>query len=123
MTSAPSDARARSTYRIPAADLAAGDLVDTGGEDWQQVLAVYLTPETAPAGEIRDLVAQVSPRYVVAQLTDINAVDSEIAFRDGAAVLVDEDGEDQPLDTEISTEDGVRTYLYTRYELVTVRAS
>jgi hypothetical protein len=119
----PDDTRTRTTYRIPASDLAAGDLVDTGGEDWQQVLAVYLTPETAPAGEIRDLVSQVSPRYVVAQLTDINAVDSEIAFRDSGAVLVDEDGEDQPLDSEISTEDGVRTYLYTRYELVTIRAS
>ena len=123
MTTAPNDARARNTYRIPAADLAAGDLVDTGGEDWQQVLAVYLTPETAPAGEIRDLVSQVSPRYVVAQLTDINAVDSEVTFADGGAVLVDEDGENQPLDAEISTEDGIRTYLYTRYELVTVRAS
>ncbi|TAM89874.1 MAG: hypothetical protein EPN43_06375 [Jatrophihabitans sp.] len=119
----PNDARARSTYRIPASDLAAGDLVDTGGEDWQQVVGVYLTPESAPAGEVHDLVAQVSPRYVVAQLTDINAVDSEVVFRDGSAVLIDEDGDDQPLDSQISAQDGLRTYLYTRYELVTVRAS
>jgi len=36
---------------------------------------------------------------------------------------VSDDEEERPIIDEISPEDGVRTYLYTKFELVTVRAS
>lgn len=79
------DPRAVTEYRVPAADLRPGDLINTspgGDDDWQQVLEVY--PSTkhlsgAPA-EIRTLVETLSGRYVVVQLTDIAPVDSNVYF-------------------------------------------
>ena len=35
----------------------------------------------------------------------------------------DEDGDDIPVSEVVSGEDGIRTYLYTKFELVTVRAT
>jgi len=122
------DQRAIAEFRVAAADLRAGDLVNTspgGDDDWQQVLAVYPSPSTlhnAPT-EVRTLVKSLSGRYVVVQLTDIAPVDSNVYFADGEALAVStEGGDDQPIAEVTSSEDGVRTYLYTKFELVTVRA-
>jgi hypothetical protein len=123
------DQRAITEYRVAAANLKVGDLVNTspgGDDDWQEVLSVYPSPSTlggAPE-EVRTLVKSLSGRYVVVQLTDIAPVDSNIYFADGAALAVSTDGgDDLPIDEVTSTEDGVRTYLYTKFELVTVRGS
>jgi hypothetical protein len=43
---------------------------------------------------------------------------------DGVAMIYGEDETDDRSVTDLaSTEDGIRTYLYTRFELVTVRSS
>ena len=123
-----SEPRAVSDHRVPAAELRAGDLINTspgGDDDWQEVLGVYPSPQHldgAPA-EIRTLVESLSGRYVVVQLTDIAPVDSNIYFSSGVALAVSaDDGDDVPVAEVVSAEDGVRTYLYTKFELVTVRA-
>lgn len=115
------DPRAVLDYRIPAVDLRAGDLVNTapGEDDWQQVLSVHTSPGEA-SGELRALVEAVEGRYVVVELTDLSPVDSSVFFVDGTAMVTVEDG-DVPVSELISGEDGVRTYLFTRFELVTVR--
>jgi hypothetical protein len=123
------DERAVNEFRVAAADLRAGDLVNTspgGDDDWQQVVAVYASPSTlhdAPA-DVRTLVKSLAGRYVVVQLTDLAPVDSNVYFVDGAALAVSPDGgDDVPVAEVASDEDGVRTYLYTKFELVTVRGS
>jgi hypothetical protein len=123
------DQRAIVEYRVAAADLRAGDLVNTspgGDDDWQQVLAVYPSPSTlhdAPS-DVRALVKSLGARYVVVQLTDIAPVDSNVYFANGVALAVSADsGDDVPITELASSEDGVRTYLYTKFELVTVRGS
>jgi hypothetical protein len=121
------DQRAITEYRVAAADLRVGDLVNTspgGDDDWQQVLAVFANPTTLndASDEIRTLVKALSGRYVVVQLTDIAPVDSNVYFAGGAALAVSvEGGDDVPVTEVTSSEDGVRTYLYTKFELVTVR--
>ncbi|HZE47933.1 MAG TPA: hypothetical protein VE074_00150 [Jatrophihabitantaceae bacterium] len=122
------DQRAITEYRVAAADLKVGDLVNTspgGDDDWQEVLAVYPNPSTLGGGapnDERTLVKSLSGRYVVVQLTDIAPVDSNVYFADGAALAVSTDGgDDLPIADVTSGEDGVRTYLYTKFELVTVR--
>ena len=121
------DQRAITEYRVAAADLRVGDLVNTspgGDDDWQQVLAVFANPTTLndASDEIRTLVKALSGRYVVVQLTDIAPVDSNVYFAGGAALAVSvEGGDDLPVTEVTSSEDGVRTYLYTKFELVTVR--
>ena len=62
-------------------------------------------------------------RYVVVELTDLAPVDNNVYFSDGQALIVGTDGPDQPVADVASAEDGVRTYLYTKFELVTVRAA
>jgi hypothetical protein len=58
------------------------------------------------------------------QLTDIAPVDSNVYFRDGVALAVSTDEtDDLPVADLVSDDDGVRTYLYTKFELVTIRAS
>lgn len=123
------DQRAVNEIRVPAADLRVGDLVNTspgGDDDWQQVVAVYASPSTlqdAPT-EMRTLVKSLSGRYVVVQLTDIAPVDSNVYFVNGEALAVAPDGgDDVPVGEVVSDEDGVRTYLYTKFELVTVRSA
>jgi len=39
----PSDPRAVAEYKVSAVDLQVGDVVDTGDQDWQQVVGVYRT--------------------------------------------------------------------------------
>ncbi|MBV9593079.1 MAG: hypothetical protein JO147_04685 [Actinobacteria bacterium] len=129
MTSASSnDPRAVVEYRVPAASLRAGDLVNLspGEDDWQQVLGVYaaLTDVSGSNAELRTLVETLDKRYVVVELTDLNPVDNEVHFVDGVALAVSaDDGPDEPVADVASPDYGVRTYLYTKYELVTIRSA
>ncbi len=123
------DPRAIVEYRVPAAELSPGDLINTspgGDDDWQQVLGVYPTPERVDGApqDVRTLVSALSGRYVVVQLTDIAPVDANVYFSGGTALAVStDDTDDLAVADLISSEDGVRTYLYTKFELVTIRGT
>jgi hypothetical protein len=122
------DPRAVVEFRIPAVKLKAGDLVNLspGEDDWQQVLAVYLAPTDVKGGnvELRELVTQLDKRYVVVELTDLTPVDEPIYFAEGVALTVGaDDADDQPVSEVISTDYGVRTFIYTKFELVASRTS
>jgi hypothetical protein len=123
--SAMTDPRAAVEYRLPAIDLRPGDLVNTspGEDDWQEVVGVYSEAGQAKSPEIRTLVQSLGGRYVIVQLTDLAPVDGGIFFdADGVAMIYGEDAEDDQTVSEIaSTADGIRTYLYTKFELVSVR--
>jgi hypothetical protein len=123
---APSDPRAVTEFRVPAAELKAGDLVNTspGEGDWQQVVAVYRSPaDVASDTDIKRLVDSLDGRYIVVQLTDLLPVDGGIYFSAGTALVAgDDEGDDQPVSDAASESDGERVYLYTKFELVTVRA-
>ena len=119
------DPRTATEYRIPAASLKPGDLVNTapGEGDWQEVRAVYGAGSTGGDESMQALVESLGGRYVVVELTDLVPVDSGVYFDDdGAALIADADGADHPVAEVVSADDGQRIYLYTRYELVTVRA-
>jgi hypothetical protein len=120
------DPRAVSEYRIAATALRAGDLVNTspGGEDdWQQVLSVHTAEAPGDDADTAALVADVGDSYVVVRLTDVAPVDSPVYFEGGVALAYGTDGaEDGPVADAVSDRDAVRTFLYTRFELVTVRA-
>jgi len=126
MTQPPADVRAVTEYRIPAPTLLAGDLVNTapGGEDdWQQVLSVHTSEAPGDDADIARLIAEIGDRYVVVRLTDVAPVDSPVYFSDGAALAYGLDGEDDgPVTDVLSEPDAVRTFLYTRFELVNVRS-
>jgi hypothetical protein len=123
------DPRAIVEYRVPAAELSPGDLINTspgGDDDWQQVLGVYPAPEQVDGApqDVHTLVSALSGRYVVVQLTDIAPVDANVYFSGGTALAVSTDDTDDLAVTDlISSEDGVRTYLYTKFELVTIRGT
>jgi hypothetical protein len=125
--SAMTDPRAAVEFRVPATDLRVGDLVNTspGEDDWQQVVGVFQSAGDAKSTEIRTLIQAVAPRYVVVQLTDLAPVDGGVYFNaDGAAMIyADDESDDEAVTDVASTEDGIRTYLYTRYELVSIRAA
>jgi hypothetical protein len=124
MTSA-ADPRAVTEYRVPATALRAGDLVNTspgGDDDWQQVLSVH-TRENPGDDDAASLITEIGDRYVVVRLTDVAPVDSPVYFDNGAALTFGSDGaNDAPVTDLISDPDSVRTFLYTRFELVTVRS-
>ena len=124
---APTDPRAVAEFRVPAAELKAGDLVNTqpGEGDWQQVLGVYRSAgDPAPSVELRELIRSLDGRYVVVRLTDLLPVDGGVYFSDGAAMVAgDDEGEDLPVSEVVSADDGERVYLYTKFELVSVRAA
>jgi hypothetical protein len=130
MTSAqsqPADHRRIDEYRIAARDLRPGDLVNTspGAEDdWQRVLAVF-SADSAPSddAEMQALINEIGDRYVVVELSDLAPVDSNIYFSAGVAMAyATDDGPDQAVTESVSDPDGVRTYLYTIHEVVTVRS-
>jgi hypothetical protein len=125
MSGMTNDPRAAVEYRVPAVKLKAGDLVNTspGEDDWQEVLRVHVNAGSAQDVGVRELAKSLGGRYVVVELTDLAPVDSGVYFADDVAMIVNDDGEDQPVTDVVSTQDGVRLYLYTRYELVTVRAT
>jgi hypothetical protein len=124
--SAPSDPRAVTEYRVPAADLKVGDLVNTspGEGDWQQVLGVYRAPtDNAPNAELKRLIGMLDGRYVVVRLTDLVPVDGGIYFSDGTALVAGADEtDDVPVADAIGDATSERVYLYTKYEVVSVRA-
>jgi hypothetical protein len=120
------DPRAAAEYRVPASALRPGDVVNTnpGDQDWQEVLGVYTAGSTSEDEDVAGLVAELDGRYVVVQLTDVAPVDNGVYFSAGLAMVYGgEDGHDQPVTEIVSAEDGVRTYLYTKYELVNIRAT
>jgi hypothetical protein len=123
------DPRTIVEYRVPAAELSPGDLINTspgGDDDWQQVLGVCPTPAKLDGAsqDVRTLVDALSGRYVVVQLTDIAPVDANVYFAGGAALAVStDDTDDVAVADLISSDDGVRTYLYTKFELVTIRGT
>ena len=82
--------------------------------------------EAADAGasaEAAALVGEVGDRYVVVRMSDVAPVDSPVYFADGVALAYGMDGaDDTPVAEALGAADSVRTFLYTRYELVTVRA-
>ncbi|MGI8664526.1 MAG: hypothetical protein ACR2N4_00585 [Jatrophihabitans sp.] len=126
MSQPVADPRAVSEYRIAATSLLAGDLVNTspGNEDdWQKVLSVHTVEVPGSPEDAAALVAEIGDRYVVVRLTDVAPVDSPVYFADGTAMAFGIDGaEDGPVTDVLSDPDSVRTFLYTRFELVTVRA-
>ncbi len=126
MTQPPADVRAVTEYRIPAPTLLPGDLLNTapGGEDdWQQVLSVHTAETPGDDPDAAQLIAEIGDRYVVVRLTDVAPVDSPVYFSDGAALAYSTDGEDDgPVTDVLSEADAVRTFLYTRFELVNVRS-
>jgi hypothetical protein len=120
------DPRTAVEFRVPAVELRPGDLVNTtpGEDDWQEVVGVYRTPDDAKSTQIRSLVSALNGRYVVVQLTDLAPVDGGVYFDgDAAMIYSDEDSEDQSVTDVVSGEDGIRTYLYTKFELVSVRTT
>jgi hypothetical protein len=128
--SGPSDQRAVVEYRVPAVELRVGDLVNTspGDDDYQQVLAVYHSGNEhfgpAPDANVKRLVESLAGRYVVVQLTDLVPIDGGVYFAAGQAMVgAGEDSDDPSVADVASSDDGVRTYLYTRFELVTVRGA
>jgi hypothetical protein len=120
------DPRAAVEYRVAAVDLRVGDLVNTtpGEDDWQQVVGVFREPGDARSTEIQTLVSALGGRYVVVQLTDLAPVDGGIYFDDSGTAMIygEEEHADLPVTDVASGSDGIRTYLYTRFELVTIRA-
>jgi hypothetical protein len=120
------DPRAAQEFRVPAVDLKPGDLVNTtpGEDDWQQVLGVFRREADAKSDEIKSLVKSLGGRYVVVQLTDLAPVDGGVYFADDGVPTIygDEADDDTPVADVASSTDGVRTYLYTKFELVSVRA-
>ena len=119
------DPRAVTEYKIPATALRAGDLLNTspGGEDdWQQVLSVHTLDQPGDIADVADLIRQIGDRYVLVRLTDVSPVDSPLYFEGGVALAYgSDDGGDQAVTELVSDNDAVRAFLYTRFELVTVR--
>ena len=117
-----SDPRAAVEYRVPATSLRKGDLINTDPheQDWQEVVGVYTHANQAKEANLRELMGSVEGRYVLVELTDLAPVDSGVFFVDGVATVLDGDAE-VPLSEVVSGEDGLRTYLFTKYELVSVR--
>lgn len=120
------DERAVIEYRIPAAELRVGDVVNTspgGPDDWQQVLAVHHKSGAVGSDtSVSVLMGQIGDRYVMVELSDVAAVDSSVYLTGQDAMLFGADGEDDAavLDS-VSGADDKRIYLYTVHELVTVR--
>ena len=118
------DERAVVEYRIPAAELRAGDVVNTspgGPDDWQLVLAVHGT-DTAEA-TVTTLMREIGDRYVMVELTDVAPVDSNVYVSDDRVMLFGTDSDDDtPVQDAVSGPDEKRVYLYTVHELVTLRS-
>ena len=120
-----SDPRAVVEYRIPAASLRAGDVVNTspgGPDDWQQVLAVH--GKDSANTVVSSLMAEIGDRYVLVELSDVLPVDSNVYLTDDEAMLfATDDAADTPVLDAVSGDDEKRIYLYTVHELVTLRTS
>ena len=118
------DSRRADEYRIPAASLKAGDFVKLapGDDDWQEVLAVHTSGATASDPATKTFLSSLGGSYVYVELTDLASVDNTIYVdSEGVGRVNSEQGEDYPV-SELFSEDGaIRIYLFTKYELVTIR--
>jgi hypothetical protein len=126
MSAMATDPRAAVEYRIPAVDLRPGDLVNTspGEDDWQEVLAVHTSASGIGDQALKALATEVAGRYVVVRLTDLAPLDSGVFFEGGQAMSFGGDSQaEQPVADLVSPDPGERVYLYTKYELVTIRAT
>jgi hypothetical protein len=121
------DPRKADEYRIPAASLRKGDLVNVspGDDDWQEVLSVHTSAGTATDDATRAFLKSLGGRYVMVELTDLASVDNTIYLdEDGVAQINGEDeGGDVPVAELASQDNGLRIYLFTKYELVTIRST
>jgi hypothetical protein len=118
------DDRAATEYRIPAKSLRKGDLINTdqSEQDWQEVLGVYTKVGQAQSEELREVVKLTGGRYVVVELTDLTPIDSGVFYVDRVPTAIEDDHE-APLSEIVSDGEGSRVYLYTKYELVTIRGN
>ncbi|HEY3737239.1 MAG TPA: hypothetical protein VGL26_07320 [Jatrophihabitans sp.] len=119
------DTRRADEFRIPAASLKAGDLVNLapGDDDWQEVLAVHTAAATATDPSTRTFLASLGGNYVYVEVTDLASVDNTVYIdSDGLGRVNGEDGEDFPVSELLSDSGAIRIYLFTKYELVTVRS-
>jgi hypothetical protein len=84
---------------------------------------VHTSPADTSEPHMRALVDSLGGRYVVVRLTDLAPVDGGIYFdADGDAMVTGEDeSDDLPVSDVVSGDDGERVYLFTRFELVTIR--
>ena len=117
------DERAVVEYRIPAAELREGDVVNTspgGPDDWQLVLAVH--GKASADTSVAQLMSEIGDRYVMVELSDVAAVDSNVYLTGSEAMLFGTDDDDDiPVQEAVGTADDKRIYLYTVHELVTLR--
>ncbi len=116
------DPRAAAEYRIPAASLKAGDLVNLapGDDDWQEVLAVHTSAASASDPATKTFLATLEGKYVYVEVTSLEPVDSTIYVDENGVGRTNED--DSSVEDAIGDSTGVRIYLFTKYELVTVRS-
>ncbi|MEO6884797.1 MAG: hypothetical protein ABI232_00730 [Jatrophihabitantaceae bacterium] len=121
------DPRKADEYRIPAASLKKGDLVNVspGDDDWQEVLTVHVNAGTATDDATRTFLKSLGGRYVMVELTDLANVDNTIYVdEEGVGFINGEDeSDDVPVADLASQENGLRIYLFTKHELVTVRST
>jgi hypothetical protein len=118
------DSRRADEYRIPAASLKAGDLVNLAPneDDWQEVLAVHTSAATATDAATKTFLQSLDGKYVYVELTDLASVDNTIYVdSDGVGRVNGDEGEDYPVSELLTGDDAIRIYLFTKYELVTVR--
>lgn len=118
------DPRRADEYRIPAASLKAGDLVNLAPreDDWQQVLAVHTSGATATDPATRRFLESLHGNYVYVELTDLASVDETIYVdADGVGRINGSGVDDEPVANLFSEPGAVRIYLFTKYELVTTR--
>jgi hypothetical protein len=119
------DPRRADEYRIPAASLRPGDLVNLapGDDDWQQVLAVHTSAASTTDKPTKTFLNELRDEYVYVELTDLATVDNTIyVTADGVGMINSDDGQDTPVAELLSDPDAVRIYLFTKFELVTVRS-
>ena len=118
------DPRRADEYRIPAASLKAGDLVNLapGEDDWQEVLAVHTSGKTASDPATKTFLNSLNGNYVYVELTDLASVDETIYVdADGIGRINGSGVDDEPVTDLLSEPGAVRIYLFTKYELVTTR--
>ena len=95
----PADPRAVTEYKVRAVDLKVGDVVDTGDQDWQEVIGVYTSTASVSDEKLRSVVETLDGRYVLAQLTDIDPVDGGVYFAAGLAMVT---GDEETADRTVA---------------------
>ena len=124
MTASGTDPRRVEEYRIPAASLQVGDLVNLapGEDDWQQVLAVHTSGADVPDPATATFVDSLDGNYIYVEFTDLASVDETIYVdADGTGRINGSSGLDVALSGHLNDPGAVRIYLFTKFELVTTR--